>query len=349
MDSHDIIEHLRHLPHVSDAGHRFSATLKAVPEHFQVHEVMPYQPSGNGEHVYITLRRSGWNTTDVAHEISNVLGVDSRDMGWAGMKDRHALTTQTFSLKMHPSANLADIKARLEDQTPFDIIQTARHTNKIRLGHVRSNRFRIIPGNCPAKTHHADAIAIAKRIMNSGLPNFYGGQRFGRGFDNITRAIRRLNGGGFKRNQRDKFWVSVLQAAWFNVWLGERMARGDFNRMLTGDIAKKQDTGGLFTVKDRSEAQARFDQRKLTYTGPIFGIKTMPASGRAGRIEDELCCRFNVDTATLKKLKAPGSRRTALIWLDEIHIEPSSEGLVFLFELPSGCYATTLMREFIGD
>jgi tRNA pseudouridine13 synthase len=349
MNPRDLTSLLLRLPYVTDVAQRLPGRLKSTPGHFQVREIMPYTPCGKGEHVYVTLRRAGWNTLDVARKLAEVLGADYRQMGWAGMKDKHALTTQTFSLKMALSVDVDDVSTRLADHTPFDILNTARHTNKIRIGHVRANRFRIVLDGCPADMLPA-ARVDADAILDRGLPNFYGPQRFGKGFGNVAAALRRFGAKPVgRRRPNGKFWVSVLQAAWFNVWLAERMALGAFNRILNGDIAKKRYTGGLFTVSDTAEAQERLDRRELTYTGPIFGTKTMPAAGEAGGHEQALCRRFGIDSARLQRMKSPGARRPALLWLDDIRIEPADAGLVFSFELPSGAYATALMREFIGD
>lgn len=347
LDTADIVGRLRRLPYATPELPGIRGALKASPDHFRVEEVMPYEPSGSGEHAYITLRRSGWNTADVARELGNVLKVPLRNIGWGGMKDRHACTTQTFSLTVPRQSGVADIGRQLREQTPFEIVRISRHTNKIRRGHVRANRFQILLSGCRPETDGKSARAIASALRGNGLPNFFGEQRFGADLNNVPYAARLLQNGKLTKNPKSKFWVSVLQSAWFNLWLADRMARGDFHRLLPGDIAKKTDTGGLFTVVDPEAEQGRFDRRELTYCGPIFGFKMMPAADQADTIEKGLMDRLGIDPSQRQTLKSPGSRRPALLWLDEIQIEPVENGLLFSFELPSGSYATVVMREFV--
>ena len=349
MNPQDLVHRLQDLPLATEGqSQRIPGSLKVSPEHFQVFETMPYAPCGTGEHVYVTLSRSGWNTEEVAKRLGRVLKVGMRDIGWAGRKDRNALTTQTFSIRMSVRTDLNEIHRTLADQTPFTVTGVDRHTNKIRLGHVLTNDFRIVLAGARAETHLADATAVARRLRETGIPNFFGPQRFGIAYRNVDQAAQLLERGTIQKTRQGRFWVSVLQAAWFNVWLAERMERGDFHRLHAGDVAKKTDTGGLFIVEDAAEAQGRFDNRALTYTGPIFGSKTMAASGEPGDRERALAERLGLDPDRVQKLKAPGSRRPAVIWIDAIGIEPSPDGLVVSFRLPSGSYATTVMREFTG-
>ena len=140
--------------------------------------------------------------------------------------------------------------------------------------------------------------------------------------------------------------VSVLQSALFNCWLIERIRRGEFDRLISGDVARKTDTGGLFIVDDLEEAARRFAVRQITYTGPIYGHKMMAAAGPAGDYENRLLLRFGLDLGIFKPLRAPGSRRAAILHLNDLAVKPVTEGLEFVFTLPSGAYATTVLREF---
>lgn len=344
MDAEEIIERLQTAPFVLSPHEGIGGGLKSEPVHFQVEEVMPYPPCGKGEHVYVTLRRAGWNTADVARELGRLLRVEMHDIGWAGLKDRRALTTQTFSLKMPGQAVLPAVAKQLAEETPFEILGVFRHTNKIRIGHVRANRFRILLSGDGSAEKRDSAQSLAESLCRTGLPNFYGPQRFGRNYANVVHAFRQFRAGRLRR--KDKFYVSVVQAAAFNIWLTQRMEAGRFREIQAGDIAKKTDTGGMFTADAGDAPQRRFHKRELTYTGPIYGHKMMLARGAPGKVEAELAARLGLDAASMKVLKAVGSRRPALLWMDGIRVETDLAGLVFSFELPSGAYATTVMREF---
>jgi tRNA pseudouridine13 synthase len=320
-------------------------TIKAEPEHFQVEEILPYAPCGEGEHVFITLRRKLWNTDDLAAELSRCFSVPRLDVGWGGRKDRQAVTTQTFSVRMPLATPLSEIRARLAE-LPFEIVDVIRHRNKIKTGHVAANRFRILlSGVAPQRLETAEAIAEALR--RRGFPNFFGQQRFGIEMGNIGRAVELFGRQRPARGKKDEFMVSVLQSALFNLWLSQRMSRGDYRTILSGDVAQKTDTGGLFVVTDPAEASERFNRGAIVYTGPIFGAKMMSADGVAAEYEKNTLVSLGLDTQGFVRLKSPGTRRRALLYLQELTIEPATEGLLFSFTLPSGAYATMVMREFM--
>ena len=227
---------------------------------------------------------------------------------------------------------------------PFAVIAVERHRNKLKTGHVAANRFRIVvTGVDPHAGQRAEAIAAA--IKDGGVANYYGEQRFGFDYRNLDRAMALVKRG--KANGRkDTFMVSVLQSALFNCWLIERIQRGEFNTLLQGDVARKTDTGGLFIAEDLDEAAQRFAARQITYTGPIYGHKMMTAAGPAGEYENRVLKSMGLDLGVFKPLRAAGSRRTAILYLDDLAVQPVSEGLEFTFTLPSGAYATTVLREF---
>jgi tRNA pseudouridine13 synthase len=336
---------LAELPFVSSDLPGIGGTIKAAPEHFEVEEILPYQPCGEGEHLYITLRRSGWNTADVAQAIAKTLDIKFGDVGWGGRKDKQARATQTFSLLFPLERTIEEVSATLAT-LPFEILSLMRHRNKIKTGHVAANRFRILLTQTAAE-NLPQARAIAERLLNRGVPNLFGEQRFGIDHRNIDRAAELLHQPRAARGNQAVFLVSALQGALFNVWLKERISRGDFNRILLGDVAQKTDTGGIFIVDRIEEADARLQAGAIVYTGPIFGFKSMAAKERAGALEDELLRRFGLEPSMFKPLRAPGTRRQAVLRLDDLAISPAEAGLEFSFTLPSGAYATTVMREFM--
>jgi tRNA pseudouridine13 synthase len=336
---------MQKLPFITGDLPGLGGAIKVAPEHFEVEEILPYAPCGEGEHVFITLRRKLWNTDDVAAELARCFGLKRMDIGWGGRKDKQALTTQTFSVLLPLHMAIADIRRRLSD-LPFEIIDVVRHRNKIRTGHVAGNRFRILLSD--VSPHQlAPAQAIRTALVSNGLPNFFGEQRFGIDMGNIDRCLRFWDRRRPERSRQDAFVVSVLQSALFNLWLCERMARGEYRSIVPGDVAQKTDTGGLFVVRDSAEAAERFSRRAIVYTGPMFGAKMMWAEDREAEHEIRTIEALGLDPDAFKCLKSPGTRRPALLHLEDLCIEPASTGLLFTFALPSGAYATTVMREFM--
>jgi tRNA pseudouridine13 synthase len=340
------------LPYFSSDLPGTGGVLKSEPAHFEVEEILPYAPCGEGEHVYVTARRSGWNTVDVAAALAKRFDLKPMQIGWGGRKDKHAVTTQTFSLTLPLGLDLVEIQAKLRG-LPFEILGLSRHRNKIKTGHVAGNRFRILLCEVPpqAFSHAQD---ICRVLLERGIPNFYGEQRFGHRLGNIDDAAHLLgydrpaNDPANKRLRcrRSTFIISALQSALFNFWLKSRINRGDALRIMTGDLVQKRDTGGLFHAQDVDEVQARFQKHDVVYTGPIFGYKMMTAKARAAEYENQVLETLGLAPQVFKSFRAAGSRRPALIFLDDLRISRRENGLRFDFTLPSGAYATTVMREF---
>jgi tRNA pseudouridine13 synthase len=211
---------------------------------------------------------------------------------------------------------------------------------------VAGNRFRILVTGA-----HADAVErsapIAEQLERHGIPNYFGPQRFGHNMTNLDRAAALLASAKSIRGRKNNFLVSALQGALFNQWLTNRIQRGDYGRLMDGDVAKKTDTGGLFVVDDPVEANERFDRGAVVYTGPIYGHKMMSAGGSAGQYETGLLDRFELSADTFKKLRAQGTRRVALLRNIDLAVTAEPEGIWFTFNLPSGAYATTVLREFM--
>jgi tRNA pseudouridine13 synthase len=310
-----------------------------------VEEIPLYDACGEGEHVYVRLTREGWTTREVKLGLAELFGLREVDVGCAGMKDKHARATQTFSLLLL-DIDEETMARRIEGELPVEVEWVCRHRNKLRAGHLLGNRFRVVvlhpePGAVPR------AAAIAQALQEQGLPNFYGVQRFGFGGDNAVRGRQVLFGSGPRKRWLRRFLLRAYQSALFNAWLVERMQLGWFQQILVGDIAKKTDTGGLFEVEDASVDGPRFQRGEITYTGPIYGYRMLWANGRPGEMERMLLDEEGVTQGLLKRARLDGSRRPARLLVDDLKIESHLDELLFTFTLPKGAYATTLLREFM--
>lgn len=337
-----VVGQLTALPFVSESLPGIGGTIKALPEHFVVEEILPYAACGEGEHVYLTFRRAGWNTPDAAGAIQKRLGLAPSDVGWGGRKDKTAVVVQTISLRCTVNRSLNDIEKALAD-LPFELLSVERHRNKIKTGHVAANRFTVLVSQTDTDALPR-ALAIAERLKHCGLPNFYGPQRFGHGLHNVHRGFARFSTG--KKPRKDPFMVSVVQSALFNIWLRERIEEGVYRQLLKGDVVKKTDTGGMFTVADLAAETPRFESGEIVYTGPIYGFKMRSAEDEAGGRETALLDRFDLCAEDFRPLRAPGSRRPAILIPSDLTVAEVAEGICFTFTLPSGAYATTVLREF---
>lgn len=309
-----------------------------------VEEIPLYEPVGEGEHVYVRLTRDGWTTRALQERLVDLFGLREVDVGCAGLKDKHARVTQTFSLLLR-DADEATVASHIEESLPVEVVWTRRHRNKLRRGHLLGNRFRIVVLD-PEPEAVGRAMAIAQVVQAHGLPNFYGVQRFGINGDNARQGREVLLGRKARKRWLRRFLLSAYQAALFNAWLSERIRRGWFERLLTGDIAKKTDTGGLFEVEDAGVEFPRFQRGEITYTGPIYGARMWWACGEPGELERKVLQAAGVTTEMLRQARLNGSRRPARMFLSDLRIYPHPNGLRFTFSLPKGAYATTVLREF---
>lgn len=257
---------------------------------------------------------------------------------------------QTFSLHlkgMEPAAAAGRAAAALAGlDPPVTVVGHGRHVNKLKVGHLLGNRFTIVVSGVGPDAL-APAGEVARAIQARGLPNFFGPQRFGRLGDNAAQGLAILRGRGPREKWLRKLLLSAWQAEVFNRWLAARMAAGDFARLVSGDVAKKTDTGGLFTVADAALEQPRLDAGEITYTGPLFGKKMRWALAEAGGRERLILEATGVGEAELKRAGLDGGRRVARLWPQDLAIAAHPDGLVFDFSLAKGAYATVLLREFM--
>lgn len=334
------------LPYFTRGLPGIGGQIKAEPRYFIVEEVPLYEASGEGQHVYVRLTREGWTTRALAKELRKLFVLRDVDVGFAGRKDKHARTTQTFSLNL-PNIEERTVSESIEANLPVEVEWVRRHRNKIRAGHLLGNRFRIVVLD-PEQPALEKAEPIAQALNEHGLPNFYGPQRFGKYDDNAERGREiLLTRKGPRKRWLRRLLLRAYQSALFNTWLVARIDRGWFERVLVGDVAKKLDTGGLFEVEDVEAASPRFESGEITYTGPIYGSRMWWADGKPGQLEREVLEKARVMEDMLAREHLNGSRRRARVLLDDLEVNEHPDGLLFTFTLPKGSYATTVLREFM--
>jgi tRNA pseudouridine13 synthase len=332
------------LPYATAKSLRLLGKFRERPEDFQVEEIPAYQPTGTGEHLMVRFEKTGMTTPEAVRRLAEALGVDPAQAGWAGLKDRIAVTSQWVSLfggTPEAAQSLAFPGLR--------VLEAARHTHKVRTGHLRANRF-VIRIRCDAAQLEI-ARSVMAELATSGGPNYYGEQRFGRFGDNVAQARRFLIEGG--RAPRDRFkrklLVSALQSHWFNAWLAARVGRGALHRVTDGDLMRKEDTGGLFVAADRDDAESRMAAWQISPTGPIFGAEMRWPERDALELERALWDVQGMPSDMLQRLRKwmPGSRRVARIRPTDVHVLPFDDGIELAFTLPKGAYATVVLRELL--
>lgn len=302
---------------------------------FVVDEVPAYAPSGEGEHHFVQIRKAGLSTPEAVDRMARAAGCDRRAIGYAGRKDKHAITTQWLSLPCEPVA---------PDDDRIALLAHARHERKLRLGHLAGNRFTLrLVGLHPDAAARLPALIEA---IERGVPNYYGPQRFGR--RGLAEAL--AFAAAPKRRVRDpKFLASVLQSAVYNRWLGDRVRDGLLDTAIEGEVLRKRDTGGVFVSEDAAVDGPRVAAGEVDPMGPMPGPKLMAAGGEAAAREEAAAAAYSTDL-TLAPLGrwAPGVRRVARVVPEGFEAAFEGEALVVRFTLPSGCYATTVLAELGG-
>ena len=320
------------------------ATFKAAPEDFEVHELPAYRPSGSGDHVMAGIEKRDLTTPEAVARLCREVDADPSTAGWAGLKDRHAVTRQWVSLFGVAPARLQGIEI-----DGIRVLEAVPHRHKLRTGHLRGNRFRV-------RLHDVDPSGIQRlrrvlaEIETVGLPNYFGPQRFGRDRDNADRALTWVS--GERRAPRQAFQrkleMSALQADLFNGAVAARVRDRALGTVIPGDLMKRHDTGGLFVVEDGlSEAQERADRAEISATGPIFGAKMPWPAGEARAGEEALLSTRGLTLAQLEKWKraGAGTRRFVRVFVSEIGAIVNDTTVNLDFTLPAGTYATILVRE----
>lgn len=340
------------LPFISAELPGIGGQLRATTAHFVVEEIPLYEAQGTGQHLYVNLTKEGLTTREVQRQLAALFDLSNRSVGFAGMKDKHARTTQTFSLDVgHVDEGFVqDAPSRIEDQLPVTVNWAKLHRNKLKPGHLLGNHFTITVTELavPAQEAWERAEAIAERMRAQGVPNYYGPQRLGTNGDNVRRGREIILG---DRHNYDRWLrrllISSYQSYLCNRYLAHRLESGHFDHLLLGDVAKKYDTGGLFEVEDVAAEQPRYERQDISFTAPVYGRKMWETSGPAAELEAQVLAAVDITMAQLAQAKVNGTRRLGRLLMSDLDVQLGQDGLVTKFSLPKGAFATTILREFM--
>ncbi|GAA3921405.1 tRNA pseudouridine(13) synthase TruD [Luteimonas lutimaris] len=326
-----------------------SATIRGVPEDFQVEEIDAFAPSGAGEHLLLTIEKRGMNTAFAARLLAQWAGVGEAAIGYAGLKDRHALTRQRFSVQL-PGRDAPDTAA-LEAAAAASgagqalrVLDQARHARKLPRGALAGNRFRLVLREVLGGRDAIDA--RLRDIAGHGVPNYFGEQRFGRDGANVANALAMFGGRRVARTQRTHL-LSAARSALFNRVLAARVRDGSWNRGLEGEVWMLDGSRSVFGPEDWSEALGeRLDRFDIHPTGPLWGRGALRSTGDARRVEEDALADEQ-SSALRAGLEAAGlrqERRATRLRPDGLGWEwMDGDALVLEFSLPPGAYATTVL------
>lgn len=335
-----------------------TATFKACPSDFIVTEQLDIDFDGQGEHLWVYVEKIGMNSAFVARPLSKWAGIGVRDVGYSGLKDRHAKTYQWFSLRLPnrqpPAENFADfIKEHLQDGESIHIQKSAWHGRKLNRGTHQANHF-IITLKDITDDKHAIESQLA-HIAQHGVPNYFGEQRFGRNGQNLETArlfFEKLLASPkpYKPHKKDlekhSLLISAVRSHLFNEILALRVLDGSWDAPITGDVFNLDGTGSIFSAPIDDEIVTRLDTHDIHPTIALYGIGENKATDDALSLENRIFMdkKYHTLTQGLLKVNAKMLRRaTRLIpqnlawqWLNDTSLKLD-------FSLPKGAFATVLL------
>jgi len=318
--------------------------IRVRPEDFRVIEDVGYAPSGDGEHLWLEIEKRGMNTVDVAHRLAKLVEVPVRSVGFAGLKDRNAVTRQPFTIQI---PGRADPDWSTWSDEGMRILCAARHHRKIQRGRLAGNRFELV-----IRELHGDRGELEARlggIAELGVPNGFGEQRFGG--NNIARAHRLFRGELRRKPSKAKrgFYLSAARSLIFNQVLARRIVDATWNKVIGGEIVMLDGTRSTFAADAADpEIQARCAAQDLHPTGPMVGEGPSEVTGDAAAVESEIIDAQRELAEGLAKFRLTTERRPLRMRVIDLEWEfEGADAMVLRFSLRSGCYATAVLRELL--
>ena len=319
-----------------------TALLKAECADFVVKEQLGYDMSGDGEFVAVKVRKTDCSTLFVGEQLAKFAGISARNMSYAGLKDRKAITEQWFSLQMpgQPTPDFSQFS--LEG---VGIIDVTRHQRKIRIGSLQGNHFEILLRNA----EETDELKVRLDFLaKNGFPNYFTEQRFGRDGNNLTQALRWANGEiNVKDRNKRSFYLSAARSEIFNLIVAKRIELGLAQQVLNGDILQLNGSHSWFVVdesEDLAQLQQRLAQQDVLLTAPLIGEEEKSAVD----FEHEIFAQHQALFSLMRQERMKAARRPILMHPQYFQWQFELNGLRLQFALPAGSYATALIRELVN-
>ncbi len=321
--------------------------IKALPEHFIVKENLGFEFAGKGEHFMVKIRKVGENTKYVVNELAKACGVKSRDVSWAGLKDRHAVTEQWISVHLPGKAD-PDLTDFVAEHPGIEVLETTRHDKKLRPGDLVGNWFQI---RLLDLTNPEELALKLEQVKMHGVPNYFGQQRFGHGGNNVIKA-RSWGNDEFRLRDKSKrsFYLSAARSWLFNMVLSTRIEQGSVNSLMVGDCLQNAGEDNCFLAESiTEELQASIDKGLVNITAPLVGDNALPTAADAEAFELAIIAN---EPSLLKLIcdnRMRHERRTLLLKPQEMEWQFDGNDVVLSFALPAGCFATSVVRELLVE
>ncbi|MCP3850128.1 MAG: tRNA pseudouridine(13) synthase TruD [Gammaproteobacteria bacterium] len=338
-------------------GPQGQAQFKVKSSDFIVREQLSFEPEGEGTHAFLYIEKINTNTEWLARQLARFVGVEAKEIGYAGLKDRNAVTSQWFSV------NLEIIKEPNWDDFQLEgvrILKKTLHRKKLKRGAIKYNEFEIVLRNVENTTEDELKGRIAQ-IQSSGVPNYFAQQRFGHDYNNLTRGARWFSGQHKIKKRTDKSMVlSAARSMVFNEMLSHRIQTGGWDELMDGEVMMLSGTHSIFTVpKMDDETRSRFHQYDIHPTTALWGRGPLGSENQLLQLEQDVAQRLSNWCLGLEKQGLKQERRSARLFPENLSVKfemdtgslPASDevrkNIILSFSLPTGTYATAVLREII--
>ncbi len=320
-----------------------SGAMRSHVEDFVVEEIPRVRPEGEGSHLWLWIEKRSANTDWVARELAKVANCPHRDVGYAGLKDRHAVTRQWFSVPVSDDTRKNFEHIGIEGVA---LLESQLHTRKLKRGTLDGNRFQL-----KIRELRGDSDQIHQRleqIKKCGVPNYFGPQRFGHAGSNVRQGLKLLQQRARLKRNKKSIYLSAMRSFLFNQVLAERVRTGQWNRIVAGDLAMLDGSQSIFPCDaPDAEIEERCQRLDIHPTGPLPGEKGTQPTGAVAELEQRLLQNWPELTALLAAQRVRASRRSLRLFPAGLEWHFAESCLELAFELPPGAYATTVLREIM--
>lgn len=329
-----------------NANSNLSGVIRSKPDDFQVDEISQFTPSGEGEHVWLHIKKTGENTDWVAGLLAKIADVPRKDVSYAGMKDRHAVTTQWFSVQM-PGKEAPEWQSQLPESVI--VLSENRHSRKLKRGALEGNKFTLVIRDFVGD--EAELAEAVERIKTQGIPNYYGEQRFGHKQMNIRKAEQWFRG-EFKVKSRPKrsIYLSAARSWIFNHVLSQRVTQGTWNKAVEGDVYILGNSKSCFYEALSNDIIARVNQKEIHPTGVLWGRGRSLAQDEVAILENTIAEQFATLCDGLERNGLKQERKALRLSIDDLSYtyDLTENTVTLMFTLVAGAFATSVLAE-IGD
>ncbi len=323
-----------------------SGRLRTTPDDFHVREELNFSLDGTGEHAWLWVRKRGANTEWVAKRLADRAHVAPSAVSYAGLKDRHAVTEQWFSIHL-PGRTEPDWATDADPD--FTVLNAVRHSRKLRRGALSGNTFRIV-----IRDLTGDPSELANRlnlVATDGVPHYFGEQRFGREAGNLERATAMLSGREKVRDRhRRGLYLSAARSELFNAVLARRVCDHTWNQALPGEVLMLAGSHSIFATTEVDDVlRQRITTHDVHPTGPLWGAGELRSGGTVRELEESVAATLPIFRDGLATIAGLAQERRALrLMVRDTMLEfPDPHTAIISFRLPAGAYATTVVRELV--